>query len=272
MAGSGLVEEEPVRTRHSPLESARFGCSVERLTVPPGRGRSVAPVREALLASAADVVVLRYPAEHVGWFAELVPGDRTPLFAGSLAYWRLAAGRGRRPEPCGDLRAGPLEDGATASALVAEIFTEYGNHYAANPLFDGAAALAGYREWAGGSAEAGACLALWGPETGREGSAVLGLATVDDADAHTEILLAGMVPAARGRGLYAHLLRAVEDRALERGAAEVVISTQEHNTRVQRAWARYGFQPSHAVLTVHMVRNELLCTPGRRTRPTAPEG
>nr|BFE86349.1 hypothetical protein GCM10020093_089500 [Planobispora longispora] len=86
---------------------------------------------------------------------------------------------------------------------------------------------------------------------------------MDDGD-RTEILLAGVVPAAQGRGLYTHLLGAVEERALGRGSAEVVISTQEHNTRVQRAWTRYGFQPSHAVVTVHAVRNRLMCTEDRR--------
>ncbi|MFC4057830.1 GNAT family N-acetyltransferase [Planomonospora corallina] len=267
-----------LRAEASPLESARFGCSVARLTVPAGHG-SLAPVREALLASDADVVVLRYPAENVGWFAHLASDGRVPLFAGSLVYWSLPAGRGRRPAPAGGLRTAALEEPETVSALVAGIFAEYGNHYAANPLFDGAAALSGYREWAAGAAEQGRCLALWaegGAESGAAAGAagggrgeVLGLATVADDGPRTEILLAGMVPAARGRGLYAHLLRAVEDRALGRGAAEVVISTQEHNTRVQRAWARYGFRPSHAVLTVHMVRSGLLCTPGR---PAAREG
>ncbi|GAA3151625.1 hypothetical protein GCM10010466_48380 [Planomonospora alba] len=279
------------RAEASPLESARFGCSVARLTVPPGYG-SLAPVREALRASDADVVVLRYPAENVGWFAHLLSDDgRVPLFAGSLVYWSLPAGLGRRPAPQAGLRTAALEDRETASALVAGIFAEYGNHYAANPLFDGAAALAGYRQWAAGSAEQGRCLALWAdgacgadravgatPADAAAGTAgggrgeILGLATVADDGPRTEILLAGMVPAARGRGLYAHLLRAVEDRALGRGAAEVVISTQEHNTRVQRAWARYGFRPSHAVLTVHMVRSGLLSTPGRPQRPAAREG
>ena len=67
-----------------------------------------------------------------------------------------------------------------------------------------------------------------------------------------------MISAAQGRGIYAHLLAEVERRAAERGAAEVVISTQGHNVRVQRVWARYGFEPVHAMLTVHLVRPELL--------------
>ncbi|GIH89508.1 GNAT family N-acetyltransferase [Planobispora siamensis] len=242
--------------RQSPLESARFGRPVERLTVPAGERPGFSRVREALLESAADVVVLRYPAEYVDWFAMLSLPGRIPLFAGSLTYWNLAAGRGRGPQAEEGLWTAELDDPAAVSALVAEIFAEYGNHYAANPLFDDSRALAGYQEWAGASAAGGRCLALWGRGPGGEPE-VLGLATVDDGPG-TEILLAGVVPAARGRGRYAHLLRAVEERALGRGSAEVVISTQEHNTRVQRAWARYGFRPSHAVLTVHLVRSGLL--------------
>lgn len=87
---------------------------------------------------------------------------------------------------------------------------------------------------------------------------MLGLATLEEDGPRTEILLAGVVSGSQGRGLYAHLLRAVEDRALARGAAEVVISTQGHNTRVQRAWARYGFEPVQTFLTVHLVRSRLL--------------
>lgn len=252
MGWDDVMEAEAVVAVGSPLESARFGCSVERLTVPAAAGSPFPEVRAAVLRSAADVIVLRYPAEHVGWFAELTSLGRTAVFADSLVYWRLRAGRGRAPVPSPDLRAGPLRP-EEAGEPVSRIFAEYGNHYRANPLFAAADVLAGYREWALRSAGDGGCLALRDRGTGN----VLGLATLEDAPARTEILLAGVVPEARGRGVYAHLLRAVEERVLDRAAPEIVISTQGHNTRVQRAWARYGFEPARTVLTVHLIRSPL---------------
>lgn len=332
--GSGVP-----RIAESPLDSARFGRPVERLTVPAGSGSPFPAVREAVLGSRADVIVLRYPAEHVGWFAELTALGRTAVFADSLTYWRLRAGRGRAPEPPGDLQPTDRVTPAAVRESVSDIFDAYRNHYLANPLFGTAEALAGYREWALRSASEGGCVALreWSPPA-RSGSSygsgsgsgssydsgsgsgsgsgydfgsaappetlpsatprrrlsptaplerlqstafqpatlpsaasqegdrhpatagdgILALATLADDDDRTEILLAGVVSRARGRGLYAHLLAAVEGRALARGAREVVISTQGHNTGVQRAWARYGFEPALTFLTVHLVRSRLL--------------
>lgn len=90
--------------------------------------------------------------------------------------------------------------------------------------------------------------------------------SVGDADTGcglVEILLAGVVPHAQGRGMYPHLLAAMEDWALDEGAEAVVISTQGHNTRVQRAWSRYGFEPVHSLVTAHLVRPELLADGAR---------
>ncbi|MGI5156881.1 GNAT family N-acetyltransferase [Microbispora sp. CA-102843] len=248
MSRHAVAESGALRTSPSPLESARFGRPVERLTVPAASPAPLPAVCEAVARSQADVVILRYPAEHVGWFAGLTALGRTAVLADTLVYWRLRAGEGRAPRPEPGLRADGPPGAADVRAFVRRTFAAYGNHYLANPLFDPAAAAEGYEEWALGSAARGGCVTLRGPD------GVLALATVEEDGPRTEILLAGVTPAAQGRGVYAHLLRAVEDRAVSRGAGEVVISTQAHNTRVQRAWARYGFEPVHALLTVHLIR------------------
>ncbi|MFG1686356.1 GNAT family N-acetyltransferase [Nonomuraea sp. NPDC049269] len=257
MTWHDVFEAEAIQAQESPLESARFGWSVERLNVPPASDIPFSAIREAVLGSAADVIVLRYPAERGGWFAELTALGRTVLFADSLAYWRLCAGEGRAPGAAPNISATELIDPGVVRALISDIFAAYGNHYLANPLFDVAKALAGYQEWALRSAREGGCVVL------KEDSRVLGLATVEETGPRTEILLAGVVSEAQGRGIYAHLLKAIEDRTLVRGAKEVVISTQGHNTRVQRAWVRYGFEPVRTVLTVHLIRSPLLLVHGR---------
>jgi GNAT superfamily N-acetyltransferase len=235
----------------SPYDAERFGVSVDRIAVSASAGTPLAEVLAAVTESTADVVILRYPAREVSWFAALAVGSRTALLADSLSYWSLRVGDGRRPQPAPGYRAGveTALDDAVVDQLVADIFDNYGNHYAANPLFDPALALTGYQEWARRSVATTGAVTLRGPD-----DRVIGLATVEQRTV-TEIQLAGVVPAEQGRGRYRYLLAAVEAEA---GSDRLVISTQGHNTGVQRAWARYGFEPVHTLLTVHLVRTELL--------------
>ena len=243
----------------SEYESKRFGVSVDRISVSASAGTPLPEVLAAVEKSTADVVVLRYPAREVTWFAALAAGDRTALLADSLIYWSLPVGKGRRPAPLAGFNAG-LEtaiDDDLVDDLVGDIFGDYGNHYCSNPLFDRALALAGYQEWARRSIAQDGAVVLRGPDR-----RVLGLATVGQERSWTEIELAGIVPAEQGRGRYGHLLAAVEDTS---SSKRLVISTQGHNTGVQRAWARYGFEPVHTLLTVHLVTPGLLPGEGLRT-------
>lgn len=244
MSWADLRSGEP-SLRTSPLESRRFGHSVARAAVPLDAEADSASILALTAGATEDVVVLRYPAARVELYAELAAHHDT-LLADTLVYWRLRTGAGRRPaaEP-GLVGAEEPLDGVDTSALVGEIFTGYGSHYLANPLFDAEAALAGYREWATAS------VARTPPVVLRQDGEPIAIATVDRASDHLEIELAGVRPGAQRGGRYAHLLAAVEDVA--EGLPEVVISTQGHNVNVQRAWARYGFEPVAAFVTVHLM-------------------
>ena len=256
------LEAGELASSPSEYESKRFGVSVDRVSVSASAGTPLSEVLAAVDKSAADVVVLRYPAREVSWFAALARGSRKALLADSLVYWSLPVGKGHRPAPLAGFNA-KLEtdiDDDLVDDLVGDIFGDYGNHYCANPLFDRALALAGYQEWARRSIAADGAVVLRGPDR-----RVLALATVDRQPSWTEIELAGVVPAEQGRGRYAHLLAAVEDASTAR---RLVISTQGPNTGVQRAWARYGFEPVHTLLTVHLVTPGLL--PGERF-PASPD-
>ena len=83
------------------------------------------------------------------------------------------------------------------------------------------------------------------------------VATLEISEDFVEILLAGVGPPWQGRGVYSSLLWAVEDFAADRGLSSVYISTQAHNTRVQRSWARFGFTPVAAFETVHAMYDEV---------------
>ncbi len=239
----------------SAVESARFGLDVERLLVPDASTIATDEIVGLVAPSAADVVVLRYPASRIDVFGALLRTGRHVLFADQLAYWRLPTGTGRTPSPRADLTVDGVGTGdvdALVDDLVADIFAGYGNHYLADPVFDPGLALAGYQEWARTSAAAGGGLVL------RRDGIPVALATTGSEGDHVEIELAGVLAAEQGRGLYPHLLAGVEERAAGSGAVAVVISTQAHNTGVQRAWARYGFEPVATFTTVHVLRPGLL--------------
>lgn len=243
-------------TQDSPLETRRFGLTFSRAVVPLAVGESVFDdVLHFLREDKADVVVLRYPAARVDWFARFFAADRDLICADSLTYWRLEVGTGHRPEvdPSHTTSAADPIDSQLIDDLVDDIFTGYGNHYLANPLLSPENALAGYGEWAQHSAAHDTAVSLT-----RQGEGIVGLATLESSAQTCEILLAGIKPQFQKRGLYAHLLAGCERFAEDTGAGQLVISTQTHNANVQRAWARYGFEPVGTFLTVHAVRKGLL--------------
>ncbi|MEU8226323.1 N-acetyltransferase [Kribbella sp. NPDC048915] len=247
MSWYDALEAGELTVRPSVDAAKRFGVSIDRMSVSASAGTPLADVLAAVERSTADVVVLRYPARETTWFAALAAGPRRALLAETVTCWALPVGKGRRPAPLAGFTAQhetQLDDDLIDD-LVADIFGDSGNHYCANPMFDRALALAGRQEWARRRiAEAGAVV-LRGPDR-----RVLALAVLDERGSWTEIQLSGVVPAEQGRGRYGHLLAAVEDACTTR---RLVVTTQAHQTGIQRIWARYGFEPMHNLLTVHLV-------------------
>lgn len=243
-------------------DSARFGLEIARLAVHRGPVDSAA-LLDAVRDHPADVVIGRYPAELDWVSAALFASGRALLPVGGLIYWESPRWDTASVSP--SARAGvdvvSAADAAGAGSvaalvddLVLDTFAAYGTHYRYNPLFAPTDIEAGYAEWARG------CLAV--PGAGvlvlRQDGLPVGLATiVADGDDH-DILLAGVRPSHQGQGLYASLLFAARAWAAAAGSQRVVISTQTHNIRVQRAWAREGWRPVDTFETVHLVRPGLL--------------
>lgn len=233
-------------------ETARFGMTFARATVGTA---SAAKITSALRGRGEDVVVVRFDASRRDVGAALARTRRVVIPAGTLTYWERPAALGSLDLPTAGLRVVAADD-ATAPGVdeldrvISDSFAAYGNHYAANPLLDPALALAGYQEWARRS------LSTERNEVAflLEGNEVVGAATIEVGSEEVEILLAGLVGHAQGRGGYRVLLAWCVERAAAHGASRVVISTQADNVRVQRAWARAGFVPFAAVETVHLVR------------------
>jgi GNAT superfamily N-acetyltransferase len=234
----------------SPTESARFGLRVGRCEL----DGVVDAVGLATAADGFDIVVLRYPAENVAAPFEL---SRLPGFvsytADHLCYWDWRGPVADVEVPAG-WRVDQDPDVGDVADVVRDAFENYRNHYSANPLIDEAAALDGYCEWATHlAAVVGSAFLL--RDTSQHG---VGVALVDWSAELPDIKLAGMRTSAQRRGLYPVLLHAVMERAVALGHGGLRISTQSHNAKVMRVWARMGFVPVGAVATQHLVRVELL--------------
>ncbi|GAB3594557.1 hypothetical protein GCM10027446_18640 [Angustibacter peucedani] len=250
----------------SPAETARFGVSIARVHVAPDDdGPDVEDrLRDLLAAAHADVVVLRYPADRVALGAVAATSGRDVLAAGALTYWGAPSGAVLDPRADGPDRGLAVVTAAehgsgvedVVDAVVAASFAGYGNHYTSDPLLDDDLALAGYQEWARRSVTAHPDDVLLLLHDGEP----VGVATCDEQPelGDLEVLLAGLVPDAQGQGWYGTLLAACARHAAERGLARTTISTQVHNVRVQRAWAKAGLRPFAAVETLHCVRRGLL--------------
>ncbi len=257
--GDAAEARDELRVVSSPSESDRFGFGVGRLSVPACVDSFDEVARALDRAPDLDLVVVRYAADHVGWFAHLEAiAGHAALHADTLQYWTkpVTPTSPARPADVARARRGTSEDAALLAALVADVFASYRNHYAANPLIAADDALAGYVEWAGGFLDPAQSSrhVLFAEQ---DGSAV-GIAAVATEDDVLEIVLAGVASAARRSGVYAALLRDIEDLASDLGMRTVTISTQAHNTAVMRAWARHGFLPDHTIETVHLVHRAAL--------------
>ena len=241
----------------SPLDSDRFGLRIVRATA--GGGVDTDTLVRTIDALDADVVIVRYAAGDQRLASAFAATRFAVIPAGALTYWDKAVGDEDVLADCDlDVAPGTAYDADHAALVVRDVirdsFHGYGNHYTANPLLDRAAALEGYEDWASRTliADPANVLVLV-----RSGDAI-GVATLAVADDHLEILLAGLLSGAQGQGWYAALLAGCEARARSLGLPRLVISTQVHNIRVQRAWARFGFRPFAAIETLHLVERGAL--------------
>ena len=270
----------------APADSARFGLAVARLRVRRSERQedeNSTELAAALRAELAQVVICRYPADSWWVAAALVASGRNVLPAGGLVYWRSPAGAADQNPPArgrddvdvvtadvaalgsaGD-RLGRVGDQRRTAGLLDELvggtFDRYGSHYRHNPLFDPDAIAAGYAEWTRAvlASDTGEVLVL------RLRGEPIGFASLaPDGDGY-EILLAGISPAQQGRGHYRELLDACARWSAAHGGKSVVISTQTHNVRVQRAWANAGWRPVDALETVHLVTRGLLPSGSHRS-------
>jgi GNAT superfamily N-acetyltransferase len=237
-----------VNSRPSTEESRLFGLAVHRLEIPLQAKYDFDDLVQEIASIEADLIILRFPCTRVDWMGRLAfhRPDLEIIHADTLMYWT------HTPTGSVDAIQWAVQHPPAASEAgeaIQSIFAGYRNHYAANPLLEAVDPAEAYRRWTVTHIEnGGEAMAL------SHDSQIVAVATLTRPTDHVEVLLAGVIPESRGRGVYESLLSAVADWVGGGNASTIVISTQAHNTGVQRAWARFGFLPTAAFDTIHLMR------------------
>jgi hypothetical protein len=239
---------------HSSSESARFGLVVGRANIDNDAVLSSADEMEQVVAD-YDVVIVRAPAWRRDLAAPLasVP-SHVLLPADHLCYWSWERQRFTPVAAPDGFCLEETTDMSEVAPLVRDGFSDYGNHYRANPMFDPAAAVEGYCEWVERLLDEDAtCLVL----RSTDGEAV-GFGVLDWSVETPDVRLAAMARAARGRGWYGAVLGGLMSETVQRGNDRLLISTQSDNVQVMRVWARLGLLPESTLATHHLVRRSIL--------------
>jgi len=244
----------PPFLRASEPDSRRFELKVGRAEIGTISTGGDVLVKE-IVASAFDVIVLRYPAQETGLFAQLMGPAFHVIHADSLMYSeKPLADAGPEELEQFACRTASKDDAAVISDLVDAAFDDYPSHYSANPLLSPRRIRAGYVEWA----------LTFVADENRE---LLLLSSVGDDEVKAfsaveiatvgEIVLAGVHPAWRMQGWYNRAFAAAEDSLRRRGCSSAWTSTQISNVASQRNWRTRGYIPRLSFQTVHLVRRDL---------------
>jgi hypothetical protein len=234
--------------------------SVGRVDIGPGNKCTASDLVALVERSAPDVVVARYPADRVSWPAAFGSADRLVFHADTIVYWELANPRPQDLPQGLTGRVAQPGDVALVHELARSAFADYGSHYRANPLFERDDIALGYAEWASAQVGAPASSVLVVSQHGED----VAFAALDLSLARSEITLSGVSQWGRGRGAYRASMAIAETLSAEQRCEALVISTQVHNTVVQRVWAARGYLPIHTFETVHFVRHGLPASSGSR--------
>jgi hypothetical protein len=251
---------------YAPLESGRFGLKIHRGVLDDISGA----LADEIAASRMDVAIFRLPCEHQDQLMRMDTLGYPWQVADSLVYFACDLGRhtphAPRNQELGFVAFTPDHDDAM-DGLVAEIFSNYTNHYTANPLFSRDLTTS-YQEWARAYAT--------DETTGRfawlvdRGGAFIGFITCMLIDDEAEIVLNGVIPGQAGGGVYSDMVRHVQRFFVGRDCTSIKVSTQGHNYIVQKVWTREGFVPTESFFTIHV--NSLLSAGAGEERVVAFNG
>ncbi len=156
------------------------------------------------------------------------------------------------PKDSGKIMVRPIQPGDEDDVkfVAAESFRQYFGHYHADERLDRVKCHEAYISWALRSCVLGD-VADEVLVAHLEGS-IVGFFTLRlNSPEEGEAVVGGVVPSARGLGVYRSFIMRGMEWCLSKGATHMLVSTQITNIAVQKVWARLGFEPSYAYYTFH---------------------
>lgn len=232
--------------RLSALDSDRFGVVIARadgITA-----RELTAVLEFCENRNVEMLVARSAVEDVATTHALESADF--LLMDTLIYYErdLAAAPIEVPATAEIHDLGP-DDAVQVEAIARECFRDYLGHYHADPRLDRGACTEVYASWARSSCDNSgpdAFVLVAGDPGRREG-----FSTFRRTGDEGELLLGGVLPEARGSGLYRLMTMAGMLRLQQSGAKRFVTSTHLGNWGAHAAWTAAGLRPFRAYHTFH---------------------
>lgn len=247
MAARGRVQG--FQATDSPLESARFARRVRRYELGTGDGSLMI---DAIREERPDLAIVRIPTDRAELVTDLAAlGGQFVLGDCRVVYTRDNVDRGRTAGNSSRgfrLRPSTSTDGPLLDVMVERIFAGYRTHYATNPQLASFPVTDGYKEWARAHMGDGERRCLIAELDGEP----CAFTTVQVNAEAGVVVLNGVLPQHRGRGVYRDLLRATIDAFIDAGAGATVIATQIDNRAVQRVWVTEGFTLTTSQYTIHI--------------------
>lgn len=237
----------------STIESKRFGISVVRVPLSYSSCTSVTPLLDEIRDTDFDVAIARVTDRQLGNFVARSSELFDVLIADSIVDFEIVLSGLHTEIVAGDstaIRCGEQSDRREIEELTRRAFLDHNSHYTANPRFGSEDVIAGYVEWAINELHNQDLFLVY---LGDEGS-VIGFVSVSfELDVAT-IQLNAVDPDFQRRGVYTSLLKAVLQKAVERGCISVHVATPSTNLRAVRVWSELGFRFRCLYHTVHLMR------------------
>jgi GNAT superfamily N-acetyltransferase len=234
-----------------PSESLRFDRSVRRYIL---AGDDARPMVDAMATDRVDLAIVRIPTARLDAVAVVFEEFDGVLLADCLVVYTRDNQRSGDPLPPQnadwELSLATEDDMPLLDVMTGRIFSDYRNHYSANPMLIDYELRDAYREWVGSylSHPDRACFIA------KVSGECVGLATVGFGSQESEGVLYGVLPEHQGHGVYRDLIRSTVREFRKRGYAITRVSSQIDNRAVQRVWVTEGFFISHSFYTIHVNR------------------
>lgn len=254
--------ERPDPPTPSASDSRRFGLEVGRLHVHPEAHHGTTELVGVLAGSPFDVVILRYPARHLDWFAELEAAlpEHVVLFGEAITASRIGLPTARGHDAARQTMRFVIEQ-RIGDELVAELvqatFGEHRPHYAANPLLPDFSAPEAYGEWITSLGDNPRARVIVWYGAGRDepdGFAAVESYETPEGVTVGEMHIFGTRPGQRRLDEGMAGFFQVERTLTELGATACFTMVQAHNLDAATGLLHVGYRPVLVANTVHVVR------------------